>query len=189
MREEYKVDAAHRLVEYWNPEIKFEGALMRIQKDNFARLERIIEDSDILFWAADQWDILPHVCANFYHEVPMVAVEMAAQGAWGAVAWSAPRQGACVACSLAARQKQTEHGASSLPVDVNSVANVAVSVGLGIVMAGRKGGELFQDLLDPTHSLIVVSNRDNEFAKTTNSLVPRMVRLVRTETRCSVCRG
>ena len=184
-----KVVAGKQLVKYWTGDDKYEGAFMRIDHESFPRLRRILSDTDIFFWAADQWDILSDVCSMFYHEVPIVAVEMAARGAWGAIAWSAPGQGACVSCSLAARKKKTEHGASSLPLDVHSVANIAVSVALGLVLAGRKGGELFEDLLDPTRSLIVVSNRDNEFARTTNPHVPRMVRLLPTETRCSVCRG
>lgn len=187
--ERYKVRAAGELVQFWNEAIEYEPVLMKISKSRISRLIDIVNRTDLFFWCADGWKALQNVVSVLHPSVRCVGVSMAEGGSYGEIAWSVPGQTACIACSLNASEKITERAAASLPVDVDAVANVAVSCGLGLMLARRRGFELFRHLLEPSHPLLIVHNRANSFTTSKNQLVPQLVRLVRVDTSCSVCRS
>lgn len=181
--ERFKVRAAKRIVEFWNPHIAFQPVLMQLSEETLARFLDLVSQSDILIWAADDWAMLERVCSVAHDEIPMVGCAMAEQARYAEVGWSAPGQTPPLSVTLQAGQKQSEGGAASLPVFVDAAANVVVSVALGIVLAGRKGGGQFRELVDPHHPLLVVHTARNGFTQSTNRVVPRLVRLMEVENR------
>ena len=173
-----KVQAAAEFCEYWTPDVQYVGVKMKIELATLSHLLHLIDLHDVLIWAADDWEMLQEVSQVTHSRIPMVGAAMSESGALGEVAWSAPGQTKPLSETLQADQKKTANSASSLPLDVDAVANVAVSVALGLALAGKKGFELFQDLLDPAHPLLIVHNRANNFTHSSNELVPRLVRLI-----------
>ena len=190
LKEKYKVRAVKRIGEFWNPAIQIIPILLKISTDSIPRFLEAVSDIDLMFLCIDAWDMLEEIVEKTYSEIPTVAVAIGEEGSWGEIAWSVSGQSCCVADSLDSTNRISEGGASSLPVDVDAVANVAVRVGMGIALAARKGFELFQPLLSPDHSLLIVNNRPNNFSRSNNLLVPQLVRLISTEDlSCNVCRG
>lgn len=189
-KEKYKVRAAKNFVRYWHPQIEFVPVLMQVGNDSLARFKELIKEADILLWLADAWDVLPGVVKCAYPEIPMVGASISEQGSYAEVAWSVSGQTRCISCTLNSHNKKQEGNANSFPLDIDIVANLVVRVALGIALSGKKGFELFQPVLDPSHSLIVLHNRHNDFTRSTNPLVPMVTRLIETsDTSCSVCRG
>ncbi len=178
IRERHKALAARAVIQAWNPSIVFEPVLMKLSKATMPRFRECVRRADLLVWAADDWPVLELVSAEFHDRLPMVGVAMAESGAFAEIAWSAPGQTQPLAATLQASHKTRVDGAASLPVDVDYTANVALSVCLGIVLAGRIGYELFGNLLDPSCPLLIVHNRPNAFTRSSNALVPKLIRLV-----------
>ena len=189
-RGQQKVFAAEQIVKAWNPEIAYEGVVMHLQKTNLETFAGYVDKSDVLLFLADDFSLLSDIARVCHGQLPIIATGIGEQGAYAEVAWSFPNHRmSCVACALNARQRQSEAGAASLPSDTDLVAHVVVSCAIGIAVAGRKGYSLFQELLEPSHSLILIHNRKNRFTSSTSQLVAKVVRLVSTaKLSCDVCR-
>ncbi len=176
--ERFKARAAQRFVEFWNPHIKFQAVLMKLSAETVQRFGELIAETDILIWAADDWPMLQKVCGQFHGEIPMIGCAMAENARYAEIGWSVPGQTPPLSHTLQAASKRSEAGAASVPVFVDSAANVLVSVALGVVLTGRKGNQLFGELLDRRHPLIIVHSAHNQFSQSSNLSVPRLVRLM-----------
>lgn len=174
-----KVEALGRQVEEWNDSTAYEGLDMRVTRETLPLfLERVVE-ADMLIWCMDDWEMLEHVSTLLHDQIPMVGTAFAEGGAYGEVAFSIPGQTPPLAETLSAENRERADGASSLPLDVDLVINIAVRVAVGISLIGRKGFELFAPYLDPDHPLIIVQSRPNSFTESNNELVPQLTRLIR----------
>lgn len=185
--DEYKVRVAKERVDFWfrnaeeSERMEFEPVIMKLDEDSLPRFSELMDKHDYLFCAADDWRMLEQVCKVAHHRIPMTGAALAEGGNYVEVAWSVPGQGQTLAQTLQADKRIQALGESTLPVDVNSAANLAVRIMLGIVLAGRRGFDRFRHLLDPNHQLIVVHCGPNDFVKPTNQLVPMLTRLVSNE--------
>ncbi len=177
--ERFKVRAAQRLVQFWNPHLKFQPVLMKVAPETLPRFGKLVGQVDVLVWAADDWPMLQLVCDRFHDQIPMIGCAMAENARYAEIGWSVPDQTPPLPVTLQASAKRSEAGASSVPVFVDAAANVAVSVALGLVLKGRKGDQLFGELLDRHHPLIIVHSAHNQFSQSSNLSVPRLVRLMR----------
>ena len=185
--ERFKARLWQKHAEYWNPDIEFEGVLMRVCGETLARFADLLEDVDLLYWNADDSKGLTDVL-RLTNQKPTIATLVGEDGSYAEVAWSLPGQTSCIGCALDAGHRVSKAGAPSLSIDVEVVANLAVRIGMGLVLAGRTGFELFQPYIDPMHSLLIVQNRANRYTRSSNPLVPSLIRLVPVDTSCDVCR-
>lgn len=174
----HKVGALARLIREWGMPIRYKGYAKKITHRNLRRFIEIARTFDLLYWCADDWEILVKVCEVLHRHVPMVGTAFAEGGAYGEVGFSIPGQTAPLSETLNASTRVRAEGAASLPLDVHLVANIAVRVGLGIALIGKKGYEHFSPYLDPGHPLLVIQSRPNGFTRSRNNLVPQLTRLV-----------
>lgn len=187
-KERFKVRAAEHLVAFCRPAILYQGVLMQVCEDTISRLRQLLEEVAIVLWAADDGNALQLACQVAYSSVPMVGVAVAEGGSYGEIVYSLPSQTACLACTLNVAAREPQQGAASLPVDVDAIVSVAMSVALGLMLVDRKGFDLFAHLLEPSHNLIVVHQRPNRFTTSSNELVPSLTRLLRVDAACDICR-
>jgi len=185
-RERHKAHAAGEIVRFWRPDIKFTPVLMRINHETRGRLAKIVETSSVTFWCADDFQALIN-SSEILHSKPCVGMAFAEQGAYAEIAWSLPGLTPCLACSLDAHERRSEGGAASLPVDVESAVNVAIGCALGLLLRGRHGFGLFEELLAADCPLLAAHNRVNAFTRSSNDLVPQLTKLIPVSRRCNVC--
>lgn len=185
-KDRYKARLWQRFVELWNPKIEFEAVLMKVGADTRERFASLVQQADLLFWAADDWPALRLLNPIFHDSVRAVGVAMSELGAYAEIVWSIP--GArCLSCGLDVQHRESLSGEASLQLDVNAVANLAVSCGLGLCLIGRHGFELYSELVRPGNQLLIVHNRNNNFTNSANSLVPRLVKTIPVNRGCRVC--
>jgi len=157
-----KVDAAGHLLNFMRgDEVAYVALKMPIELDTFPMLAKAVRHAHILFWAADDWSILPYV-PDCVPEIPQVGIAFGEGGAYAEVASYIPGQTVCLTSSMRPQFKESEPNARSVPTDVNFAANIAVQCGMAILLAGHKGYSQFGDLLDPKHPLLIVHGRNND---------------------------
>lgn len=188
-RERFKVRELRRVLRYWSPRALVEPVIMRIDHESLPRLAELVSRVHAVICCFDDFVALQEIMPITYRANINLGGVIANNGDYAEWAWSVPDQTACISCALNASERRSESGAASLPLDVSAIANVGVRLLLGLLLHGRKGGELFQNLLvSPSHSLAVVHLRDNQFTRSSQDIVPLMTRLVEVNTSCTVCR-
>jgi molybdopterin/thiamine biosynthesis adenylyltransferase len=188
MMGKHKVVALKEFAALWNPFISVEYESMKITKEKLSQLIHWLGDCDLLFIAMDDVPLIEDLCIAFYPTKRIVGSVATQQGAFGIIGWSAPGQTSCIDCALGVSQASQGRGRPSLPSDFDVIQNYAVQLGLGLLLVGKKGYELFSNLIHPDYNLLLVYNRENGNNVSRTPEIPKGVQLLRVKSSCPICR-
>ena len=171
--------------------VAFEGDLLTCPASMLVKLARQHQAALV---AADDFRVHERINAELHSIIPLVFGFVLDNGNGGEILRTDPQEPGCLRCLTnfeERRRARTSADFQSLGLGFLRVAVEAAAVVLGILLRGRKGGDLFQAYVESTaHLFVLVSQQSDGLAETLPAgFLSGVIRVVTTDSdrSCSIC--
>lgn len=157
-----KSEASLEIVKAINPTAEvhiFDGDILEAPDD---LLRGVALKHSVTVIAADSFQVHEKLNALLYPISTCLYTYVTDQGSTGEIVRTTPGERGCVRCLTNFNERRAAGVArdfQALGTDMQRVALEAACMVLGIVLRGKKGGDLFQEYLEPSSKLALVINR------------------------------